>query len=955
MRWDRMGLAVAPRLPGRPAIARLGGRPAVPRRRKRVRLRLSGCLALLAAVVTRSLCMLSFTRAVAASELLDFANAQPALTSQEDVIVGEVLIEGEVPMGLVMEIALIVRQTIAELVAIPITFVKAQVSGDLQQLSEPDGLLPRVLIRFAYHVMPPRGGAEAAVKELVAAGRETMGGRFEQIFTTELSEYEPTVDVNYAGWLYTLPLPKANKRLVVRPVDMPVYSTTTAGMFVEQRSTTPAPTYMPLYRKSPCLAAGMPCSCAALVGCEWVENEHGLVRCQAAAEGSESLGVPCSACPTQAHCPAQSCAALGQPCACADAPQCRWSDEEDLCVVVRAGAEATSCRACARQEHCSPPELVRVVPPSGTQLVLPAQLQLRLEFDRAIMLGSAGTVSFRCDNQKLPTDVANDHLTTDGKVLLVSVASLTSGASRLLGGDVLDCALLISAGRVKDKSGVPFLGLGAGVYSFRLGDSTAPSVAAYEPRNGEQDVKANTVVTFTFDEEVSLGPAAASLKATLSELGDAAFVGSGSEVKVELTPPRVSVQSRQLRLNLADHVENGKHYTVSLPRGAVVDRAANVFEGLPLRVYAFRTVPAATIVHQGPPDDGLVLTRGTLIAVLSAGALLVLLCIGTVWRVARIHRSHVNHLKTAGVKLSTVRPTTADRIAIEVERSKSVQSSSPDDLVTGRASSRTQLWTEAQQLGSPKRGGPSPSSPHGSSGRSAAAAAAAAFAAAAAAAGDDPVSPGLRAAAGATDRRSEAQRRWDAARAHARRNTAPAPTGFAATVAAAKQQAAQAKAAQAAAAAYAAAAAHGSDDDTKAPQGHPPLGRSRSASLNPSGRSRSHQQPRSSPTQPDAEAPPRRGSGGLAGPPRAGGSGDGHSTPISLDSVTDPETEELERQKAEVERRMRSQMDAPVEDRKRILRELMLQYHPDKNSAANAKEVFQFVNASRSWFLPSDA
>lgn len=60
---------------------------------------------------------------------------------------------------------------------------------------------------------------------------------------------------------------------------------------------------------------------------------------------------------------------------------------------------------------------------------------------------------------------------------------------------------------------------------------------------------------------------------------------------------------------------------------------------------------------------------------------------------------------------------------------------------------------------------------------------------------------------------------------------------------------------------------------------------------------------------------------------------------------------ELRRKKLEVERRMRAMMDAPVADRKKALRELMLEYHPDKNSEADAKDMFQFINASKDWFL----
>lgn len=40
-----------------------------------------------------------------------------------------------------------------------------------------------------------------------------------------------------------------------------------------------------------------------------------------------------------------------------------------------------------------------------------------------------------------------------------------------------------------------------------------------------------------------------------------------------------------------------------------------------------------------------------------------------------------------------------------------------------------------------------------------------------------------------------------------------------------------------------------------------------------------------------------------------------------------------------------------MEERKKYMKELMLQYHPDKNNAGHAKAVFQFVNAQKDWFM----
>merc|ERR1719460_2198702 len=52
-----------------------------------------------------------------------------------------------------------------------------------------------------------------------------------------------------------------------------------------------------------------------------------------------------------------------------------------------------------------------------------------------------------------------------------------------------------------------------------------------------------------------------------------------------------------------------------------------------------------------------------------------------------------------------------------------------------------------------------------------------------------------------------------------------------------------------------------------------------------------------------------------------------------------------------VEKKMRDMMNEPSAVRKKMLKDLMLEYHPDKNHGDNAKEVFQYINGARGWFL----
>lgn len=52
-----------------------------------------------------------------------------------------------------------------------------------------------------------------------------------------------------------------------------------------------------------------------------------------------------------------------------------------------------------------------------------------------------------------------------------------------------------------------------------------------------------------------------------------------------------------------------------------------------------------------------------------------------------------------------------------------------------------------------------------------------------------------------------------------------------------------------------------------------------------------------------------------------------------------------------VEKKLHDLMDEPIATRRKLFKELLVEYHPDKNSSPHAKEVFQYVNNARSWFL----
>lgn len=52
-----------------------------------------------------------------------------------------------------------------------------------------------------------------------------------------------------------------------------------------------------------------------------------------------------------------------------------------------------------------------------------------------------------------------------------------------------------------------------------------------------------------------------------------------------------------------------------------------------------------------------------------------------------------------------------------------------------------------------------------------------------------------------------------------------------------------------------------------------------------------------------------------------------------------------------VNQKLRDMMDSPFQVRKKTLKDLLVEHHPDKNSDEHATEVFQAVNNARTWFL----
>merc|ERR1712224_1186982 len=72
----------------------------------------------------------------------------------------------------------------------------------------------------------------------------------------------------------------------------------------------------------------------------------------------------------------------------------------------------------------------------------------------------------------------------------------------------------------------------------------------------------------------------------------------------------------------------------------------------------------------------------------------------------------------------------------------------------------------------------------------------------------------------------------------------------------------------------------------------------------------------------------------------------------SSKKATSPVVESTSPEVRAVEKKMREMMNEPLAVRKKMLKDLMLEHHPDKNAGSDsAKKIFQYINGARAWFL----
>eukprot|EP00439_Symbiodinium_sp_Y106_P061136 s424_g9.t1 len=812
-----------------------------------------------------------------AEDLVFVTEEESAVQSVEEVVYCTIYLTASLPLGLIGEISFLLNRAVSLTLEIRSSWVK---TADM--LSSPAPEVPEgdttgqdwQNFQFDFVVLPPQRGS-AGVTYLLQVASE---GSLLQTFKALVRESPSMKNVLISPfWVLIMPVPQVREETVTRPT-----------IFATWTSTEQPPIYIPAITTSPipvapqmCSNTNAPCTCAGIEGCEWVTAAGGQTFCQ------EGRGmVPCSACNAQEHCAATSCAGLRAPCPCTYSPLgCHWDESSVRCVV--GSSPGTPCSACATQRHCNPPEIVSIIPASGTQLRVPAHNDILVNFNRAVVITEVGSVYFRCSGQQLPFFVPWEGIrpSASGTGITISISVLLNAKFV----EVRQCNLHVGFGVVVDRSDVPFTGLQEGLYHFKLGDTIEPQLIRFEPVNGKSDVAPGAAVTFTFDEELVL--MSGNRMVTLYELSDAtSAVRGGAIAEFPMSSPSVAIALQAVKIELADLTKPGKEYSIDLPRDALSDTSGNIFPGLPSGVYTFRCMGIEIV--ENPLNDGSL--QDFYPVFMAAGAVFVMgpVCL-MLWRLSRLKKVKPLHMKPSSISPQTLPPGSPKGLQED--------QAFEDDL--DHSATFASTWSFGNR------------SEHSQA--------------------DETMDNSGRNWAQKVKSPQSPQAQWQGAFV----KTSVARKGMAGAGAAAatlnRDRKSGPRYTPASAGQTTATPTTGASEDAKSK-----FGKQRPSSSNNIGSASS-----AKPGTPFKEA-----SGNQAG----SGNQSSHSKSKQAKSdATDfsGDTSEVKNKKQAIERKLRDMMQSPLAERKTALRELMLQYHPDKSSDPHAKEVFQFINASRGWFL----
>eukprot|EP00928_Gymnodinium_smaydae_P037902 TRINITY_DN26257_c0_g1_i2.p1 TRINITY_DN26257_c0_g1~~TRINITY_DN26257_c0_g1_i2.p1 ORF type:complete len:865 (-),score=88.80 TRINITY_DN26257_c0_g1_i2:281-2749(-) len=539
------------------------------------------------------------------------------------VVSGRIDIEALISLGSVASLTVTIRNSLAQIGNRDVYF--EQIYGTVPY--EVRGM-PWNVLRYKYVFFPVTGRGPALVDALKIAGGSggTAPSPFRELLGWETkldSQVVVNSNVSVEDWMITFSEPTVEWREVDKSgfvgtpasqelTDQEVAEIQALGKKADEdrknSQNNGGGNTVPFDSCSPIRSA---CACASASGCKWDVNASGVPVCSKN-EVVGSPGVSCYECRVQPHCPYAKCAAIHDPCTCmGSSADCKWWDDTFTCVQRFGGA--TTCKGCAKQSHCKPPELDvldGLTPRSGSTLKGDGKaLNITLNFPTPIYRcpKGYGRVRLDCGGGLPPESVPENELIISGNSFVVKLPPSSTTSK--------DCQLLIEDHVLCDGGGVPFLGLSAGAYTFRLSDSVAPKIAGFVPKNGNL-IEEDGVVYITFDESVKVRTNM-EVKLRLDGEGES----TPPTASLALAPPKVVLSGKRLRIDVKDLLTPDKLYSLSLPVGCVVDLADNPFQGLPAPQYMFRTQFKASEVEEEPIPV-------MLIVLIATSVVFVLSCVG---------------------------------------------------------------------------------------------------------------------------------------------------------------------------------------------------------------------------------------------------------------------------------------------------------------------------------------
>lgn len=325
------------------------------------------------------------------ADLVFVEAGETAVQSSELVITCTFHLLAPFPMGLVGEAALLLKKSVAQTLQLTEASLVTQLTSSSPNPPFSTAEVPDTLdwqaFQFGFVVLPPAGGSQDVAYMLRQAAESAILVKFKELILARETMKNVVVS-DY--WILLMEMPVVTEETVWRPMFFATWTSTQQPLpYIPKITTTTGG------HPQSCASTSAPCTCAGISGCEWVKGVNGESRCQ---DGRNR--VPCTACAAQEVCQAQTCGGLKSACLCAYSPlQCHWDTGGGTCLE---GAGVTECKACATQSRCKPPEILSIVPASGTQLRMPAHKDLHIDFNTAVRIRQTGSVSFSCSFQQLP-------------------------------------------------------------------------------------------------------------------------------------------------------------------------------------------------------------------------------------------------------------------------------------------------------------------------------------------------------------------------------------------------------------------------------------------------------------------------------------------------------------------------------------------------------------------------